>query len=33
MGQMSENILLMDNRMYMYRLLGRIYKEEVDQSA
>lgn len=31
MGQMSENILLMDNRVYMYRLLGRIYKEEVDQ--
>jgi len=32
MGQMSENILLMDNRVYMYRLLGRIYKEEVDQT-
>lgn len=31
MGQMSENILLMDNRMYMYRLLGRIYKEEIDK--
>ena len=31
MGQMSENILLMDNRIYMYRLLGRIYKEEIDQ--
>lgn len=31
MGQMNENILLMSNRSYMYRLLGRIYKEEVDQ--
>lgn len=31
MGHMSENILLMENRAYMYRLLGRIYKEEVDQ--
>ncbi len=31
MGHMSENILLMENREYMYRLLGRIYKEEVDQ--
>lgn len=31
MGQMSENILLMDNRASMYRLLGRIYKEEVDK--
>jgi len=27
---MSENILLMENRAYMYRLLGRIYKEEID---
>ncbi len=30
MGLMSENILLMENRAYMYRLLGRIYKEEID---
>jgi len=31
MGKMNENILLMENRAYMYRLLGRIYKQEVDQ--
>lgn len=32
MSQMSENIILMENRAYMYRLLGRIYQEEVDEA-